>query len=241
MVDEGIFRLMGSYAAVSNSDVVLEVGAGFGFLTEHLAEWSKRVIAVEADPRLVEALRRELKGYSNIQLVEGDILKVPIPEFNKVVSNPPFSISSPLLSWIFDRAFEVAVLTLQREFARRLNASRGSKDYSRLTVWTYYRAEVELLDVVPRESFCPLPEVDATVVRLKPKNSSPHDLKDENVFSEIVRTLFTQRNKKVRTAIRPFLVQSGVSASPDSLPFHSKRVRELAPEEFGILANELSS
>jgi 16S rRNA (adenine1518-N6/adenine1519-N6)-dimethyltransferase len=241
MVEDYFLRLMGSYATIGSSDVVLEVGAGFGFLTQYLAEQSKRVIAVEADPRLVDALKKELEGCSNIGFVEGDILKVRIPLFNKVVSNPPFSISSPLLFWLFDKSFEVAVLTFQREFAGRLNASIGSKDYSRLTVSTYWNAEVELLDVVPRKSFYPSPDVDATIVRLRPKKSSPCKLDDERVFSHVVRTLFTQRNKKVRTAIQPFLAKSGISTKPDSLPFHSKRVRELAPEEFGIIANELSS
>ncbi|MCK4435401.1 methyltransferase, partial [Candidatus Bathyarchaeota archaeon] len=122
MVDEYLLQLLVSHADLKQTDVVLEVGAGFGFLTRMLAEKSDRVLAVEADPNLIGVLRRELAGLDNVQIIVGDFLKAAIPPFNKVVCNPPFSISSPLLFRILERAFDSAVMTFQREFARRLNA-----------------------------------------------------------------------------------------------------------------------
>jgi len=244
MTDRALLQRMISYASLNNEDVVLEVGAGFGFLTRLLSQRCKKVVAVEVDPKLVEALREQFQGVGNVELIEGDVLKAPVPPFNKVVSTPPYSISSPLLFWLLERPFDMAVLTFQKEFAERLAAPVGSKDYSRLTVATYYRADVELLDYVERTAFYPPPDVDSRVVRLKPKPKPPFRLKDEQAFFELVQTVFTQRNKKLRNAILLFLQRRGVAREKaqelaDSLTFHDRRVRELAPEDFGALTNEV--
>jgi len=243
VVNADLLQRMISYASVTEDDVVLEVGAGLGFLTQLLSRRCKRVIAVEVDPKLIRILREQLHGLQNVDLIEGDILKVSVPPFDKVVSTPPYSISSPMLFWLLERKFDCAVLTFQKEFAERLVASVGSKDYGRLTVTTYYRAEAELLDYVPREMFYPQPDVDSMVVCLRPREH-PFQVEDEETFLELVRTLFTQRNKKVRNAIIPFLHKQGVKREnavglADSLPFHDNRVRGLAPEDFGILTNEI--
>ena len=243
MIDEGLLRLMISHASVSKKDVVLEIGAGLGVLTRLLSQKCKQVIAVEVDPRLMRILETELKDLNNVKLIKGDVLKVSIPSFNKVVSNPPFYISSPILFWLLERKFDCAVLTFQKEFAERLGASVGSKDYGRLTVMTYIRADVELLDYVSKDMYYPSPDVDSYIVRLKPR-LPPFAVKDRQAFFELVRTLFTQRNKKVRNAVTPFLTKLGIEKGKvievaDSLSYHDKRVRELAPEDFGALVNEI--
>jgi len=231
------------YADVTKSDVVLEVGAGLGYLTRLLSPECRSVVAVEVDPKLVQVLRHQFRNVRNIELIHGDVLKTYIPPFNKVVSTPPYSISSPLLFWLLEKPFIVAVLAYQEEFARRLVAVVGSKDYSRLTVASYYRADAELLDRVPRTAFYPPPDVDSTIVRLKPK-PLPFRVKDEKAFFELVQTVFTQRNKKLRNAVLSFLIKRGLGKEEaqglaDSLAFHDKRVRELAPEDFGVLTNEI--
>lgn len=245
MIDDYFLDLIVSNAELTRSDVVLEVGAGFGFLTRLLARRAGKVVAVEVDGRLMKALLRELAGLDNVGLIEGDVFEASLPVFNKAVSNPPFSVSSRLLFWLLERPFECAVLTFQEEFARRLDAQVGSRDYSRLTVSTYYHADVEPLGKIPKEAFYPLPDVDAALVRLKPRRPPPFKVKDEEVFDEVVRTLFTQRNRKVRKAILPFLHnqglrEAGAVGKADSLSFKERRVRELPPEDFGVLANELS-
>ncbi len=242
MVDEDYLCEMASYASLSKDDVVLEIGAGFGALTKILSPLCSRIIAVEVDHRLCEALKIEFASLSNVTLINGDVLEAAIPAFNKVVSNLPFHISSPILFWVLKQSFELAVLTFQKEFAERLVASVGSKDYSRLTVETYYLADVELLETVPREAFYPLPDVDACIVRLRLKKTTPFRVENEEVFHELVRTLFTQRNKKMRNAVSGFLRKLGKEKEmADSLLFHDKRVRELAPEDFGAIANELAA
>jgi len=244
VVDSSLLQKMISYASINQEDVVLEIGAGLGFLTQLLSKKCARVIAVEIDPKLTKILKERLQGLQNVDLIEGDLLKVSVPQFNKVVSTPPYSLSSPLLFWLLERRFDCAVMTFQREFAERLTAPVGSKDYARLTVNTYYRAEVELLDHVPRSMFYPQPDVDSIIVRLKPRREPPFYVEDKGVFFQLVQTLFTQRNKRVRNAILPFLRKRGMKREnairiADSLIFHDKRVRELAPEDFGALTDEV--
>ena len=232
-----------SHASLTKDDVVLEVGAGLGFLTQLLSKECKKVLAVEVDPKLVRVLKKQLRSLQNVDLIEGDILKVSLPPFNKVVSAPPYSISSPLLFHLLERKFDWAVLILQKEFAERLAASVGSKDYGRLTVTIHYRADVEILDYVPRTMFYPPPDVDSIMVRLKHREP-PLQVEDEETFFEIVQVLFTQRNKKVRNALIPFLRKRGITGKEaielaDSTIYRAKRVRELAPEDLAILTSEL--
>ncbi|UCC33464.1 MAG: ribosomal RNA small subunit methyltransferase A [Candidatus Bathyarchaeota archaeon] len=244
-VEIALLQDLVSYASLSKGDVVLEVGAGLGSLTKLLSPECKRVLAVEVDATLIRILRKELKDFDNVALIEGDIMNTPLPSFNKVVSTPPYSISSPLLFWLLEKNPECAVLTLQEELAGRLVAPVGSSDYGRLTVITYYHAEVEVLDHVPREMFYPKPDVDSRIICLKPRKP-PFPVVDETLFFDLVRTLFTQRNKKTRNAVGPFLQKIHVCMKgkelkqlADSLPFHDRRVRRLAPEDFGLLANEI--
>jgi len=245
MVEASILQNMVDYASLGSKDVALDVGAGLGFLTRFLANKCECALAVESDAKLVKVLREELKNLSNIKIIEGDVFKVHIPQFNKVVSIPPYNISSALLLWLFRQNLDCAVLIFQKEFADRLVASVGSGDYGWLTVVTYHHVEVEILDGVPRWMFCPQPEVDSVVIRLKPKKPPPFILKSETLFKQLTQSLFTHRNRKVRNAIVPFIgitctanVKSAAKTI-ESLPFLDKRVRELAPEDFGVMANAL--
>ncbi len=246
MIDPSIFQRMAGYASLGSNDVVLDIGAGLGFLTRFLASKCKGVMAIESDTKLVKALREQLRDLSNVQIIEGDVLKVQIPHFNKAVSIPPYNISSPLLLWFFSKKLDCAVLIFQKEFANRLVASVGSEGYGWLTVAAYYNVEVELLDEIPKLMFYPRPEVNSVVVLLKPKRPPPFPLKNEALFKQLVQMLFTQRNRKVRNAVLPFIKSMHIATAEDavnladSLLFQDRRVRELAPEDFGALANSLN-
>jgi 16S rRNA (adenine1518-N6/adenine1519-N6)-dimethyltransferase len=190
-------------------------------------------------------LREELKDLPKTKIVEGDVFKVHIPRFSKVVSIPPYHISSRLLLWLFNQRIDCAVLILQKEFASRLVAPVKSEDYGWLAVVAYYYAEVEVLDDVPKWMFFPQPKVDSVVVRLKPKKLHPFALKSEVLFKQMAQSLFTHRNRKVRNAVLPFIkgvcatkAESAIEMVKD-FPFCDRRVRELAPEDFGALLNAL--
>jgi 16S rRNA (adenine1518-N6/adenine1519-N6)-dimethyltransferase len=137
------------------------------------------------------------------------------------------------------------VLILQREFASRLVAAVGSEDYGWLTIVACHSTEVELLDAVPKSLFYPPPEVDSVIVRLTPWKAAPFEVKDAAFFRRLVQWLFTQRNKKLRNALPPFLKSTLKTSKEDAeklayaFPFCDKRVRELSPQNFGVLANAL--
>lgn len=244
-IDSSIFEHMVDYASLRQDDVVLDIGAGLGFLTKVLTNYCGEVFAVEADAKLVDVLRRNLGNVKNIRIFAEDILKCEIPSFNKVVSIPPYQIASPLLMWLFKRDFYCGVLVLQKEFVNRLLASIGDRAYGWLAVVAYYYVEIELLDDVPKWMFYPQPEVDSVIIRLRPKKPRPFTVKNEMFFRKLTQLLFTRRNRKVRNAILPFVKRKcrfssrGAVDEVDFLPFHDRRVRDLAPEDFGVLANAL--
>jgi 16S rRNA (adenine1518-N6/adenine1519-N6)-dimethyltransferase len=247
LIEPSIFPKLGDYASLGATDVVLDVGAGFGFLTRFLADKCRMVVAVEKDPRVAAVLHEQLRGLANITVIEGDVLKVAVPVFSKVVSVPPYYFSSRLVTWLFSRDFECAVLILQREFADRLVAAVGSDIYGWLSVVAYHSAAVDLLDAVPKSMFYPPPDVDSVIVRLKPWKAAPFEVKNEAFFRRMVRWLFTQRNKKLGNALVSF-IKSTFKVSKEeaekmvcTLPFGEKRVRELSTEAFGELANALAS
>ncbi len=246
VVDTSIFPKLASYAALSKKDVVLDAGAGFGFLTRFLAERCKRVLAIEKDPHIFQVLRELVADLANVEVVEGDVFKARIPQFNKVVSAPPYYLSSQLVLWLLDRGFDVALLIVQKEFAARLLAPIGSDDYGWLAVVAAQAAEVQVLDEVPRWMFHPEPEVDSAILWLKPWLKPPFAIKDTALFRRLIRSLFTERNKKVENALAPFIRaelkvdKSKAAELASSLPQLGRRVRELAPVDFGVIANALT-
>jgi 16S rRNA (adenine1518-N6/adenine1519-N6)-dimethyltransferase len=245
MIEPSLYPKLFTYAALSKVDVVLDAGAGLGWLTCFLANKSKSVVAVEKDPYVAMVLREQVKGLGNVTVIEGDVLKTALPEFNKVIAIPPYYLSSHLVMWLLERNVDCAVLILQKEFANRLVAPIGSEEYGWLTVVTSQEAEVELLDPVPKAMFYPQPEVDSVIVNLKPRKPKPFEAKDPAFFVRMMKWLFTQRNKKLSKALSPFISSNFKLSKQDaeklalSLPYHDRRARELSPKDFGAVANAL--
>jgi len=246
MVEPALFPKLTEYAELSKDDVVLDVGAGFGFLTRFLAGLCRKVVAVEKDPRTAEVLGEQAKGIGNVTVIEGDVLKASLPRFSKVIAIPPYYLSSRLVVWLLERRVGCAVLILQREFAERLVAAVGSEDYGWLTVVACHRVKIELLDAVPKSMFYPQPEVDSVIVRLLLREKALFDIKDDAFFKRMVRWLFTQRNKKLSNALAPFLrstlnlPKEEAEKLADAFPLGDRRVRDLSPRDFGDLANALT-
>jgi 16S rRNA (adenine1518-N6/adenine1519-N6)-dimethyltransferase len=245
IIEPSIFESMTNYASLEQDDVALDIGAGLGFSTGFLANQCKEVLAVEADNRLVRLLLEQFKDSPKVKIVAGNVLKTQIPQFDKTVSTPPYQISSHLLPWLLKRRFDCSVLIFQKEFANRLIAPVGSEEYGWLTVLTYYHAECELLNEVPKHMFYPRPNVDSIVVRLTLRNSAPFDVRDESLFIRLLQFMFARRNRRVRNAIYPFLRKELTDTAQNAktiackVPCHDERVRSLAPEDFGALADAL--
>ncbi len=202
LIDDLVLHRIIEYAHLQESDVVLEIGAGTGVLTEKLAEHVCKVIAIESDASLARSLGQRFKGTS-VEVVHGDALKLTFPRFNKVVSNLPYSISSKITFKLLKHPFEEAILMYQYEFARRLAASHGSKDYGKLSICVQYLADVELLEIVPPTAFSPQPGVRSAIVRLVPR-APEYEVADRNFFSRFLTAVFSQRRKKLKNSIAAF-------------------------------------
>ncbi len=245
LVDAAIFPTLAAYASLSSNDVVLDVGAGFGFLTRFLAGTCRLVFAVEKDPNVTRVLGEKLTGVTNVKIIEGDVLSVDMPHFDKVVSAPPYQISSSLMTWLFAHQFDCAVLVLQTEFAKKLVAKAGTEDYSWLTVYAYTFGMSELFDDISRHAFYPEPEVDSVVVRFTRQANPRFSLSNPGLFVQMLKQVFSERNKKLSNAILPFAENVLKLSTEDArkrisnLSFYDQRVRALEPEAFGELAHVL--
>jgi 16S rRNA (adenine1518-N6/adenine1519-N6)-dimethyltransferase len=245
MIEPSFYPKLGTYAALNKTDVVLDAGAGFGRLTCFLSGKCKRVVAVEKDPHVAMALREQVRGLCNVTVVEGDVMKEVLPEFNKVIAIPPYYLSSQLVLWLLARKVDCSVMILQKEFVNRLVAPVGSEEYSWLTVVASHGAQILVLDEVPKDMFYPQPDVDSVIVSVKPWKLSPFEVKDLTFFVRLMKWLFTQRNKKLGKAITPFIKCNFKLSKQDAeklalnIPFHDRRARELSPKDFGVIANAL--
>ncbi len=195
MVDESLLKRICDYASLSENDVVLEVGAGKGSLTKKLVEKGCKVIAVEKNKDLFNELSGKLSDLSNLELVDGDILKVKVPKYNKVVSNIPYSISRKIVKKILLDGFDSAVLVVQKEFAEKLDADEGSINYRMITALTKSCCSIEVLENISPEAFRPIPRVWSSVVRLiqhKPLTKG---------YLDLLTNLFNHKNKFIRNTL----------------------------------------
>ena len=241
LIDAGYLDRIVAAAELKSEDVVLEIGAGIGNLTERLARKAKKVIAIEFDQALVNVLHDRFDNVGNIEIIAGDALKVDFPEFDKVVSNLPYSISSEITFKLLRHKFKLGILMYQYEFAVRMVSLPNCKDYSRLTVDTYYFADASILMKVPKGAFQPAPEVDSTVVKLVPR-PTPFEVRDEAFFMAFVAAVFSQRRKKLRNSIlntnhmlKIPSIKEVVGHLPEDLM--NKRAENLTPEQLAEVAN----
>jgi 16S rRNA (adenine1518-N6/adenine1519-N6)-dimethyltransferase len=236
LIDKKVAEREVNYAYISHNDTVLEIGPGQGFLTKLLAEKAKKVVAIELDKNLINNLKHSIPD--NVELIHGDALKVDfetLPKFNKIVSNLPFQISSPITFKFLDYTFSLAVLIYQKEFADRMIATPNSKDYSRLSVGIYYKTKCELLETIPKTCFKPQPKVDSCIIRLIPRKHPPFSVIDEKFFLNLTKNLFNHRRKKIKNIIADIY-----DIPLKDVPYLNKRIEDLTPEQIGELSNIIS-
>lgn len=232
LMDRSVIGRIVSFAGIKSDDRVLEIGPGTGFLTEALAARAGRVYAVEIDPDLASALCGRAP---NVQVINADALTVELPDYNKIVSNLPYQISSKITYRLLSRPFELAVLMFQKEFALRMTARPGSKEYGRLGMITGFFCHVDILESVPRTAFRPVPEVDSSIVRLRPRTQRL-DV-DPGVFMRLVEALFGNRRKKVKKGLAAFGVGQEIQRELElDAQLLEKRPEELAPDEVAGMA-----
>jgi len=206
LIDKNVLEKIIESANLKKDDVVLEIGAGFGTLTERLAQKAGKVITVESDRGILPILRRNLENYKNVEIIEKDVLSVVNYESKimnyeyKIVANLPYQITSIVLRKFLEnepRPNEMMVM-VQKEVAERICAISG--EMSILAVSVQFFGQPEIIQIVPRSSFYPAPEVDSAILRIsRIKNESETNLKriDAKDFFRVVKVGFSARRKQL--------------------------------------------
>lgn len=187
-------------ANVTKEDVVVEVGPGFGVLTLALSDVAKKVMSFEIERRLDAYWKKELRNRPNVEIIWGDALKMlpqqSLPEKYKVVANIPYQITSPLLRLFLEEMPvkpESLTLLVQKEVAERVVAEEG--DTSVLSLSVQYYGDPEIVAVVPRHFFWPVPKVDSAILHIKLKNKHRVSSERVNDFFRLIKAGFTNRRK----------------------------------------------
>lgn len=242
LADKRVASRVVSNAELTSTDTVLEPGAGYGTLTHLLEKQAGRVIAVEKDRRLVSHLRKEFEGSPKVEVVEGDVLRVPLPPFSKVVGTPPYTLSSKLILLLTKRKFELASLVFQKEFGERLLAEPGTAEYGRLSITAQRSLMIRPIMNISATAFRPRPKVDSILLRISPNDVNT--AADEYLFEELVRGLFNQRRRVVRSSFLHFLSKrigrEKARESLEAMTLPEKRVFQLTITDLEELCQQLS-
>jgi 16S rRNA (adenine1518-N6/adenine1519-N6)-dimethyltransferase len=239
-IDERLLVKMVDSAFLKKNDVVLEIGAGTGFLTEKLLEKCK-VIAVEKDDTLADLLSKNFSNNKNFVLAHNDFLDLKTLKFNKIVALPPYALSDDIMLKIFSYRPEIVVIVFQREFVRKLAAFPGLKEYSYLSVLTnlIFDSNVLIENISPM-SFFPKPSSYSSLLCLVLRKKQP-EVKNFFDFIFFLKQIFRFKNKSLRNAInnaypelhKKFKIDPNkIDELLGSCYYASKKVNLLEPEEF---------
>lgn len=231
-----------SYGQITRQETVLEIGTGLGFLTEKIAEKAGKVLTIEKDPHLFQVAKKRLEHCGNVQLILGDVLRETPPDFDKVVSNPPFNISFRLMRWLFHHRPELVVMTLQKSFVDKVAAKPGHRTFSYVSFLIQLFYDLEGLDIVSKNCFVPPSMYPVQIVRLR-RLGIATDWPTIELASKVARALFTQRRRTLRSALSHIFRRLSLHADeigPDiGTTILSKRVYELSPMEVVWLTKTL--
>ena len=219
LTSEEILEEVISKAKISKDDIILEIGPGIGTLTSKLLETGAEVISVEVDLELIQPLKDRFFMYDNFTIMSADILKVDIyteilrilkekkkdlgNRKIKVVANIPYYITTPIIFKLLENRNIVSeiYIMVQKEVAERICAKIGTKESSSITYMVSYYTEY-LWDIyVDKTKFMPSPKVDSKVIALKFREKPYPEVKNEELYFEIIRSAFLHRRKTFLNSI----------------------------------------
>lgn len=209
LIDKNFVDKIIDIADIENENV-LEIGPGIGTITYEMAKTAKKVLAVEIDENLIPILKQNLEEFSNVKVINQDILKVDLKklieeEFDnqsfKVVSNLPYYITTPIIELLITSNFPCQDMTImvQKEVAQRMVASANDKDYSSLSVFVKFYSDAKILVNLPKTVFMPQPKIDSSILNLKLRI---YDEKvDQKKLFNLVRAGFNKRRKTILNSL----------------------------------------
>jgi len=209
LFNTNILQRIVSAADVCPDDTIVEIGPGLGTLTRQLAARASRVIAIEIDRELVRQVEKTFSSTPNVEILHDDALKFDFGRVGsafKVVSNIPYSITTPLVFRLLEFKPMVLSMTLlvQKEVAERMAARPGGKDYGVLSIAIQTRTCPKIVFNVPKSAFRPVPKVDSSLVTFTIPATPHYLIKDYEFFMKVVRTAFLHRRKTLLNCLRSF-------------------------------------
>lgn len=256
LIDEGALAGILSGADISEDDCVLEIGPGFGTLTQRLCGAAKKVVCVEIDKTVIPILEENLKDFDNFEIINDDIMKIDVKslveekfgtENVKVAANLPYYITTPIIMMLLESKvkFKSITVMVQKEVAKRLCASEGTKDFGAISLAVQYFCNANYLFDVPNTSFMPPPKVTSTVVRLDLLDKPRVSVKKEEMFFKTVKASFAQRRKTLLNALSNAgfsgFSKAEISEILKNIGIDEKRRGEtLSIDEFARLADALT-
>lgn len=254
LIDGNILKKIADNANSNQNGYVVEIGPGFGALTQELATNNKGVLAIDIDKSLEPVLKQVLSSYDNVQLLFQDILATDIEcelkrAFNLnevppyiVCANIPYNITTPIIFKLLEKCphLQSAVLMMQKEVAGRILAAPGGKDYGLLTLTVAYHAKVNFLMNVSPTCFYPRPEVESTVIMITPLANKRVQVNQADQFIKLMKVSFQKRRKTMLNIVTSFFACDKKYAESlfEQVNIQSARRPEtLTIEEFACLAD----
>lgn len=234
---------------IEGGETVLEVGPGTGLLTEQLVRQGAKIIAVEKDQRLIPILREKLKPWQHVKIVKEDILKFNPRDYGlkdknyKLIGNVPYYLTSYLLRTVFEKwpQPQIMVLMIQKEVAQRITARPPRMNL--LALFAQYFAQLEIIKIVSRKNFKPIPKVDSAIIRLTP-HSQTFNTRKELILFRLWKAGFSSKRKKLignlvkRLTIERKVLEKAFLASELDL---NCRAENLSLAQWQILNSQLRS
>ncbi|MDQ5983189.1 MAG: Ribosomal RNA small subunit methyltransferase A [Eubacteriales bacterium SKADARSKE-1] len=251
IVNPNVCPEMAALSGAGENVGVLEIGPGIGVLTRELAALAQKVVSVELDQRLLPILDETLAGFSNVKIINGDILKLDLSKIIQdefynmdvvVCANLPYYITSPVITKLIEEKLTINSITImvQKEVANRICAGAGHKETSAFSIFINYYCNAEFLFDVKKENFIPSPKVDSAVIKLNIKKGLSFNVADEKTFFKVVKAAFLQRRKTVSNSLSSGL---GISKEKilevlkDSQIEPNSRAENLSMQQFFNLSN----
>lgn len=256
LIDTHVLDKIIKAADIKKDEMVLEIGPGIGTMTQYLCEAAKEVIAVEIDKNLIPILEDTLSSYSNVTIMNQDILKVDINQLVqeknhgkpiKVVANLPYYITTPIIMGLFESHVPIDNITVmvQKEVADRMQVGPGTKDYGALSLAVQYYATPYIVANVPPNCFMPRPNVGSAVIRLTRHQKKPVEVKNETLLFQLIRASFNQRRKTLVNGLNNFselsFKKETILAAIEQMGLpQTIRGEALTLSQFAILSNILA-
>ncbi len=249
LIDKNIQKKIISACALNPKDIVLEIGSGRGELTGLLAQYALRVFALEIDSGLCAVLKTNVSKYPNVKIINKDILKFDLARYFekernkiKILGNIPYYISSPIIEHLlkFRDKIDSIFITVQKEFAKRIAAFPGSKDYGSFSCFTQYYTIPKIMFYIKKTSFLPVPNVDSCFLRLDIRKAPAVETKDEPFLFKLIRAAFNKRRKTLRNSLSDIISKEKLGLFFSSYMIDPNiRPEDLSLHDFASLSNSL--